>query len=174
MRKTRSDTVPVEERFWQKADKSGGENSCWQWTASKNRRGYGRICKGRNGKARVIGYAHRIAYEIAKGPIPEGQCVLHTCDNPSCVNPAHLFVGTHADNMADMIAKGRAIHNGLKGESNGRAKLTVKSILEIRAMRDKATYGEIGKMFGVASSTIGRIISLEKWAHVHPEKDQVK
>lgn len=104
MRKTR----PVEDRFWEKVDKSGPvvpgmESNCWIWTGGKNKRGYGHILINRR-KVR----AHRLSLELAGGPLLEGECALHRCDNPSCVRPDHLFRGSHADNMADMARKGRA------------------------------------------------------------------
>lgn len=88
--------------LWARADLSGGPTACWPWMAGKNDNGYGRLrFKGRTT------YAHRAAYELAVGVIPEGMFVCHTCDNPPCVNPGHLFVGTALDNNRDRIAKGR-------------------------------------------------------------------
>ena len=92
------------DRFWDKVDKSG---RCWEWLAAKNSSGYGRL--NNNGRNHL---AHRVAWILTNGPIPEGDhygtiCVLHHCDNPPCVNPAHLFLGTIQDNVNDMIEKGR-------------------------------------------------------------------
>jgi hypothetical protein len=100
--------VPLETRFWSKVDQRGPDE-CWEWTASRNQFGYGQImlgAYGTGGKARPF-FAHRIAWELIHGPIETGLFVLHRCDNPPCVNPAHLFLGDQSDNMKDAHAKGR-------------------------------------------------------------------
>lgn len=92
-------------RFWSKVDRSGGPDACWPWLASKRSSGYGQIALG----GTVVG-AHRVAWEIANGPVPDGLSVCHNCpdrDDPSCVNPAHLWLGTQKENVADTIDKGR-------------------------------------------------------------------
>jgi hypothetical protein len=91
---------PVADRFWPKVEKTDG---CWLWTGATDRRGYGKIFDGA-GKLLI---ASRVAHELCIGPIPDGLCVLHKCDNPPCVNPDHLFLGTFGDNTQDMLAKGR-------------------------------------------------------------------
>lgn len=93
------------ERFWAKVNVAG-PHDCWEWTAGTDRAGYGRISLGGRGDRRLVG-AHRASWQIVNGPIPDGLFVLHSCDNPPCVNPQHLRVGTNADNMADMVVRGR-------------------------------------------------------------------
>lgn len=93
--------APREDRFWAKV-RRGEQNDCWEWSAGVDNFGYGRL----NTRG-VVDLAHRLSWELAHGPIPDGMCVLHRCDNPPCVNPRHLFLGTRDDNVQDMIAKGR-------------------------------------------------------------------
>ena len=100
------DSRPLAERFWPKVQKGDG---CWIWTAGGDRTtGYGRIRIGTRGTLQAL--AHRVAWELTYGPVPEGLIVCHHCDNPRCVRPDHLFVGTYVDNMRDAEAKGRMQH----------------------------------------------------------------
>lgn len=117
--------------------------------------GYGQI--HHNGKT---AYAHRVSYEIAKGPIPEGMFILHSCDNRKCVNPYHLSLGSFNDNMADMVDKQRQAH----GEKNGHAKLTVEQVREIRSAI--GTQKEIAACFNVARSLVSMIRSGRIWRQV--------
>lgn len=104
-------STPVEPRFWPKVDQTGGPDACWPWMACRNRHGYGKV-----GVGGISVTAHRAVWELANGPIPAGLHVLHRCDNPPCVNPAHLFLGTNADNVEDKVRKGRSC----AGERSGR------------------------------------------------------
>lgn len=95
-------TRHIEERFWSKVDQRG-PNDCWPWLGARHERGYGRFILGERNRR-----ANRVAWEIANArPVPDGMLVCHSCDNPPCVNPAHLWIGTLADNARDMVAKGR-------------------------------------------------------------------
>lgn len=94
--------LPLDEALWGRVDRSGGADACWTWTAGVEQDGYGILWRGK-----TYLRAHRVSWELAHGPIPEGMNVLHRCDVPACVNPAHLFLGTQQDNVADRHAKGR-------------------------------------------------------------------
>lgn len=94
------------ERFEAKVNRSG-PGGCWLWTGAPVARGYGRIGFGKTGKGGTVMYAHRFSWELHNGPILDGLNVLHHCDNPPCVNPSHLFLGTQGDNVTDMVQKGR-------------------------------------------------------------------
>lgn len=148
-------------RFFQKVVRGP---KCWTWISSTSR-GYGMFwLSGRS----VL--AHRVSWEIHNGPIPDGMDVLHKCDRPYCVNPDHLFLGTHLDNMADMRRKNRtgprAKHINV-GETHPRAKLTED---DVRRIRDLYKIGlsqhKIAEKFGVNQGTVSQILSGKIWTHV--------
>lgn len=159
-------------RFWAYVDKSSPDG-CWRWTRSLAKSGgYGIFCIGPKGR---MVRAHRWAYEQASGaPIPPGMEVCHHCDNPPCVRPDHLFLGTHADNMADMSRKGRggtihieALSRARLGAGNPAAKLTDAQVIEMRA---RVAAGEkqlhVAREYGISPGTMSGIISRKRWSHI--------
>lgn len=146
------------ERFWSKVDLSSG---CWLYPGAVVGDGYRRV--GVNGKRWL---AHRYAWSISKGNIPEGMQVLHKCDVPNCVKPWHLFLGTHQDNMNDKVAKNRQFRG--KGEANSMTKLTIEQVTEIRNRRlNGESIGAIAKNFPVNHQTISAICLNKKWKHIN-------
>lgn len=153
------------ERFWAKVDKSG---DCWIWQGGADQNGYGYIY---DEKRRKNAKAHRVSYEIANRfskPIPPKLLVCHKCDNPPCVRPDHLFLGTNKNNMEDMVAKGRQN----KGEKNGQAKVTAADVIEMKRLRKLgATYKELGDMFGLEQRTASMAVRGVNWKHLHDYSD---
>jgi hypothetical protein len=153
-------------RFMRHVEKEDDGKRCWLWVGTKNKAGYGGIQV--NGKRALV---HRISYMLHHGAIPEGvgfhgHVVCHACDNPSCVNPGHLFLGSQYTNMQDRDAKGRRA--ALIGSQHGMASLSeedVKTILEIAAT-GRYTQTKIGKMFGVSNSTVSLIVNRKNWTHI--------
>ena len=158
-------------RFWSNVRKTP---KCWIWTGGKFSTGYGRIRYF--GKSKSV---HRVAYSLLIGNIPKGMLVCHKCDVPLCVNPRHLFLGTPADNSADMVRKGRqavGIRSGrythpertARGEHQGSAKLTESDVIRIIELRFKRgiSYPKLARMFGVTHKPIMEIISGENWRHI--------
>ena len=146
--------LPFEERYEKL------ENGCWEWMWGKNTSGYGAYA--------ALGQkaAHRVAWVRAFGAIPTGLHVLHRCDNPACVNPDHLFLGTHQDNMADLRVKGRAY--AAKGEANMSAKLTRTQVLQI--MADPRTCTEIAAEYGINATSVDNIRNGKTWSHLFNEE----
>lgn len=144
-------------RFWSKVKKAGPDE-CWEWQAGRTN-GYGIFWM--NGKSRR---ASRVSYEMEIGPIPKGLSVCHTCDNPPCVNPAHLFLGTTADNLADRDLKGRGADR--RGSSHHLNKLTEDDVENIRANRMNLSGRELARLFGVSPASISNIIKRKSWRHV--------
>ena len=155
------------ERFWSKVDRRNLEG-CWPWTAYRTGDGYGRF-RGPGGAANSKKInAHRLAYmdTIGVDSLPPGTIICHHCDNPSCCNPDHLFAGTHADNAADKIKKGRDFRP--VGESNGGSKLTDIKVSAARAAHKDGgmSYAELGRYYGVSRRTMRRAITRETWSHI--------
>lgn len=157
-----------QERFWEKADIQSTDD-CWMWLGRffNDGEGYGQIKLYSGNREKHIRHrfrAHRVAYFLAYGHLPDDLCVCHTCDNPSCVNPAHLFLGTDRENIQDRTNKLR----DAKGEQHGMHKLTTEQVQEIRKIRAarKLPYRMLGEMFGVTTTQIGWIIRRQSWKHL--------
>jgi hypothetical protein len=130
-------------------------DECWTWQGARHGKGYGHFKMGK-----LIAKAHRTAYELFWGPIPDGMQVLHTCDNPPCVNPKHLFLGTNNDNLQDRQRKGRQA----KGERHGWAILTEKDVIAIRSAKGRSV--ELAKKYGVAPETIASVRKWRSWKYL--------
>lgn len=136
-------------RFWRKVDKGA---DCWLWTASEKSTGYGAFTLRKRSVA-----AHRASWELHFGEIPVGIQVLHRCDNPKCVRPEHLFLGTQRENMWDASRKGHIVQ----------AKLTVEKVIELRAAaKAGVSLAELARRYGVTDRTIAFAINRATWAHV--------
>lgn len=131
---------------------------CWEWTGARVPQGYGLIKRKDGAQLR----AHRVVYELVYGEIPAGMFVCHRCDNPRCVRPSHLFLGSHADNMADMVAKGRAARQ--RGNCNGSARLRPANVAAIR--QEEGPYSDIAARYDISASNVGLIKRRERWAHL--------
>lgn len=151
-----ADLTPIDiANFWSRVEGSTSFQ-CWPWHGRKNDSGYGRF-QGR--------MAHRVAYELVNGPIPDGMIVRHRCDSPSCCNPSHLETGTHADNMRDAIERNRIA----RGERHGMTKLSNDSARYIRENPDGMTVTALAKRFAVSKSTISYIRNGRSWKVVGVE-----
>lgn len=134
-----------------------GPTGCLEWTRSKNDRGYGKI----RARGRLM-YAHRLSYELAIGPVPTELMVLHRCDNRCCINPDHLFLGTHQENMDDRDAKARQC----RGEAHGRHKITEADAIEIIGADSRAEAVSVARRIGISPSHARDIFNGEKWKHL--------
>ncbi len=132
---------------------------CWEWTGTRNPQGYGVLRVGESARL-----AHRVVWTLERGPIPEGMNALHRCDNPGCVRLDHLFLGTLADNNADMKAKGRQRGPSMKGTTNPNAKLTDNAVRAIR--RSSAMGVDLARRYGVSQMVISAIRNGKSWKHV--------
>jgi hypothetical protein len=149
--------VSPEERFWAKVRK-GEPDECWEWTKNRGVYGYGQLRFGGADRR-----AHRVAYQLHYGVDPGTLFVCHRCDNPSCCNPAHLFLGTARENMADKVRKGRQA----RGERQGLSKLTADQVVEIRRLRmERWSITRLAKKFSVDPSLVARIVTGQIWVHV--------
>ena len=144
--------VPVQDRLWSRVE-ARDPFACWPYTGPVNEHGYGRL--GTGGRGAPKEYAHRLAFVEAYGPFPPELKVCHDCDNPPCVNPLHLFLGTQADNLSDMRRKGRQVVATWTRDRHPQTKLSYADIEVIRS--DPRTGAEMARRFGVGQSQISRI-----------------
>lgn len=152
--------APPEERFWRKVEKAGPDE-CWRWTAGGHKV-YGSFMLGGRGSRRML--AHRYSYELHHGPIPEGMVVMHSCDNPLCVNPAHLRTGSLKDNAQDMKAKGRGRYVSWPGEANGNAVLNEDMVRVIRA--SKLPPRRLAAALGISEGSVHDVLKGRRWTHL--------
>lgn len=143
------------ELFYSYTDKRS--NGCWEWRLSRDKDGYGKV--------QVFGKyykAHRVSWELNNGEIPPGLFVCHKCDNPSCVNPNHLFLGTNSENIKDSFLKGRS---NQRGANNGAAVLSEKQVIEIRSRyeNERISQRELARQYGITQSAVSTIITGHNW-----------
>lgn len=169
-RASRDGALPPKEKYtrervpplirWAAFFVAGAPDMCWEWQGTLSYSGYGVFTT--EGSTRTL--AHRFAYELAKGPIEHGLLICHTCDNRRCVNPAHLWAGTVADNNADCRAKGRAVvPTPRSGELHSQCKLSAEQVARIREFPPGTTLTEIADMFGVSFQHVSRIRRRDRW-----------
>lgn len=148
---------------------SRAESGCLEWKGYKDKNGYGVLLVSKDGKKKNT-KAHRLSYELHVAPIPAQMFVCHRCDNPSCIEPSHLFVGTAADNNADKMQKGRHRPGGRpqRGSKNGRAKLSEQQVAGIRRLVSSygVTAAAIARSLGVSASAVQRAVNGRRWGTV--------
>lgn len=161
---------PLVDRFWSKVDKRS-PFECWEWKGGKTTAGYGSIGLGTREEGH--GYAHRLSYQLATGTDPGDLYVCHKCDNPGCVNPHHLFLGTPRVNSHDARDKGRQILPAVRaGETNNKAKLTepdVRDIFERRVNR-REPLATLAREYNVTEANISAIAKRKTWKHINHEE----
>jgi hypothetical protein len=154
--------APLEVRFWLKVDKKS-ENECWPWLGQKLKNGYGRLSLGP--KSEGSDGAHRVSWMLAnKQKISAGMFVMHKCDNPECVNPSHLAIGTPKENTADMIAKGRKRIFSPVGNKNGKAIITPDIVRQIRASDE--SHASLARRFNISPNCVRGVRIGRTWSHV--------
>lgn len=150
---------PLAERFWEKVDKRSPDE-CWIWKGNKSPQGYGFIVTDQK-----MYRSHRVCYELCNGPIPKGMYVCHRCDNPQCVNPSHLWLGTPAENNRDRANKKR--NNHTFGELHPSAKINSADVVEIRKMAEQGVrQRDIATLYGITQHSVWSIIHRKTWQHV--------
>lgn len=151
-------------RFWSKVE-IGNPDECWEWKAGNNGRGYGKFYVGGDGNPQR--YAHRISWSLANGDIPEGLILCHKCDNPKCINPDHLFLGTQAENMQDASKKGRCKPSMAHGNSSGHNKIDEKDIPDVKKMiAEGVSLKTIADIYGVSKQSIFHIKTGRNWSWI--------
>lgn len=162
-------TVKAYIRFWSKVAITADNEKCWEWQAYVDKYGYGRFAYGKD----VL--CNRVVWVLIHGAIPDGLHILHTCDNPRCVNPNHLFTGTAKQNAEDRERKGRGGHNknhargnGISGEQHGMCKLTDRQVLEIRHRyaTESITQTALGGEYQVSGNLVSRIVTKKHRANI--------
>jgi hypothetical protein len=162
---TAADCLPRSHLFWPKVA-YGPESQCWEWKAGKDWDGYGSFKVKINGKPRSV-RAHRVSFILSGGALNPGDLLLHSCDNPSCVNPRHLMPGTCAENMRQKVDRGRVnLQNGEKNPANKLTDDLVRQILAVLAEPNPPTQMAIARRFGVSQMTISFLLQGKTWRHI--------
>ena len=154
LKRTKNTRKNLDNWFWPRITKTEG---CWEWDAV-DKLPYGSVNFNKKRQS-----AHRVSYQLFNGKIHNGLSVLHKCDNPACVNPEHLFLGTHQDNMNDMVSKGRQNNGGLRGEQSGKSKMTNEQVKAIQS--SNLSCAKLAKIYGISRSGIWYIKS-SGWNHL--------